>query len=67
MKKVITQLLFMKAALPNQFTNLQAAIALSTHAQNVWIRKKCAVGAKIFNTRAKTVVSGAKNMVNIQK
>ena len=46
---------------------LQAAIALSTHAQNVKIRKKCAVGAKKMNTRAETTVSGAKNMVNRPK
>ena len=81
-----------EAALSKQFSNLQAAIALSTHAQNVsysvagalrldniWFtsgygalyactkrleNKKCAAGAKNWNTRAKTIVSGVKNMEN---
>ena len=57
-------ILFMKRRLPKQFSNLQAAIALSTHAQNVKNKKKCAVGAKKLNTKAETIVSGAKNMVN---
>ena len=30
-------------------------------------KKKCAAGAKKLNTRAKTIVSGAKNMVNRPK
>ena len=49
-----------EAALPKQFSNLHAAIALSTHAQNVWRRKKCAAGAKKNSTRAKTIISGTK-------
>ena len=57
----------MKRRLPKQFSNLQAAIALSTHAQNVKNKKKCAVGAKNLNTKAETIVSGAKNMVNRPK
>ena len=37
--KVIIQILFMKRLLSKLFSNLHAAIALSTHAQNVWKRK----------------------------
>ena len=57
----------MKQLLPKQFSNLHAAIALSTHAQNVWKIFFCAAGAKFFNTRAKTIVSGAKNIANRPK
>ena len=38
-KQSIIQKLFMKRLLPKQLSNLYAAIALSTHAQNVWKRK----------------------------
>ena len=37
-KKPIIQKLFMKRLLPKQFSNLHAAIALSTHAQNVFYK-----------------------------
>ena len=38
-KQSIIQKLFMKRLLHRQFSNVHAAIALSTHAQNVWKRK----------------------------
>ena len=38
-QKVIIQIVFMKRLLHKHFSNLHAAIALSTHAQNVWKRK----------------------------
>ena len=61
MKRIIQKV--HEAATTQAISILQAAIALSTHAQNVRKRKKCAVGAKKMNTRAETIVSGAKNMV----
>ena len=65
MKRIIQKV--HEAATIQAISILQAAIALSTHAQNVKTRKKCAVGAKKMNTRAETTVSGAKNMVNRPK
>ena len=58
-----------EAATTQAISILQTAIALSTHAQNIRKRKKCAVSAKKMNTQchAETIVSGAKNMVNQPK
>ena len=53
--------------LHKQFSNLQAAIAPSTHARNVWKRKSALQARKNINTRATTIVSGAKNIVNQPK
>ena len=61
-QKSIIQKLFMKRLLPKQFSNLYAAIALSTHAQNVWKRKSAPQARKKMNTRAKTSGNHRKSM-----
>ena len=65
--KVIIQILFMKRLLSKLFSNLHAAIALSTHAQNVWKRKSAPQARKNWIQELKQAFLVHKNMVNRPK